>query len=128
MGLEEVAPFGVVERGVVFVDEHAVNDELSGWAGSNRRKPRAPKARALPTELHPETGRLEPCIRPDSVTVRAHELALRKLFEDKFRPPVPHLGADLPQLRRSREMVPVHRLRREEASAIGAGSSGLHLA
>src|SRR5438876_3123794 len=37
VGLEEVAPLGVGERLVVSVDQHRVNDELSGWTDSNRR-------------------------------------------------------------------------------------------
>src|SRR3989441_6949716 len=93
MRLEEVAPLGVIECGVVFMDQHGMNDERSGWPGTIRR-PRGPKPRALPTELHPETGRPEPRIRSDRMTVRAHELAFRELFEDEFRPPVPHRVAD----------------------------------
>src|SRR5439155_26779380 len=97
-------------------------------AGNRTRDLSFPKAALYQAELHPETHRLKPLVCPDRVAIRAHELAFRELFEDEFRPPIPHRVADLAELRRSREMVPVHRLRREEASAIGAGSSGLHLA
>src|SRR5205823_5250439 len=43
-------------------------------------------------------------------------------------PPVFHLGADLAELRRTGQMVPVHRLWWEQPAAIGAGPSRLHLA
>src|SRR5437660_12811627 len=57
MRREEVAPLGVVECGVVFVDQHAVNDELSGWAESNCR-PSGPKPDALPSCATPRSSNL----------------------------------------------------------------------
>src|SRR2546428_3728308 len=89
--------------------------------------PLAPKASALPTELHPETGGVKSRVRPDRMTVRADELAFCELLGDEFSPQVPH-GGDLAELRRTWKVVPLHRLRWKHSSAIGARFSGLHLA
>src|SRR2546430_813337 len=39
------------------------------------------------------------------MTVRAHELAFREFFEDEFRAPCPHLGADLAELHGARQVT-----------------------
>src|SRR5438034_1533322 len=125
MCVEDVAPLGFGERLVVSVDQHRVNDELSGWAGSNRRKPRGPKPRALPTELHPGCRCSESSIRSNRVTVRADELALCDLIQNKFTAPFGHVVADLSELHCSRQVIPLHGLRRERTTAVCAPLSGL---
>src|SRR5438552_14973296 len=97
-------------------------------AGNRTRDLSFPKAALYQAELHPETHRLKPLVCPDRVAIRAHELAFRELFEDEFRPPIPHRVADLAELHHAGQVVPMHRLRWKDAAAIRAGLSGLQLA
>src|SRR6266550_2633515 len=96
MGLEEVAPLGVVECGVVFVDQHAVNDELSGRRDSNSRL-LGPKPSALPGCATPRAAD-----GAEHVAVRAHKLALLQLCEDECTAPTPNQTTDRRELLVSR--------------------------
>ncbi len=59
------------------------------------------------------------------VAVRAHEIALRDLIEDDSPSPAPQIAADRAALDRSGTVVELHRLRRIDASAVGARPVGL---
>src|SRR5437867_10231485 len=114
MGLEEVAPFGVVECGVVFVDQHAVNDELSGWAESNRR-PSGPKPDALPSCATPRAAD-----GAKDVAVAAHEPAFLQLREDECTAPTSDQVADRCKLLVSRSVIPVHHPHGEPLATVRA--------
>ena len=109
--LEELAPLCIAKRFVVSVDQHLVNCAV-GVPDLNSGLQR-PKRCTLPTELHPGRAFKESFVSPYRMTVRAHEFAFGELFEDEFSAPCPDLGADLAELDRARQVIPLHDLGRE---------------
>ena len=76
---------------------------------------RAPNAALYQAELHPAT-----LVRAYRMAVRAHELALRNLSDCKSPAVLSDQRADLGSLGRTRQVVPRHRIRMEEAPTVGA--------
>ena len=63
--------------------------------------------------------------RPDRVAIRAHQLALRYLIKDLLAGTTSEVRADVAELRRPRQVIPLHHLGRKNSTAIGAWESTL---
>ena len=62
---------------------------------------------------------------PDRVAICAHQLALRYLIKDLLAGATPEVRADVAELERPRQVIPLHHLGRKNSTAVGAWESTL---
>lgn len=123
-------------------EDHIAGERFSAHALSRIRGLLAPRLHALhrtarsSTKLGPvETARFSKrhhnphvhgaVVRPDRMAVRAYNLALGDLGQDVFAWTAAEPSADLAELHRAGQVIPLHEMRRVDPSAVGAGPTGL---